>query len=182
MPRAPETQGAINYLMSKKQMRSLGVCDAPVQQATPCTYVTNKKEEVPMSSISSATAILSSESIEKDQRRSLRDALYTAYRAKVQATKVQFGMIDDDRPGTATEIVARIQAGKFVLDSKYADCDVYSPLEYITWRDPSIKEDKAGYKTARDALDAAHDALKLRAAVLPVADALAAVEAYRDAA
>ena len=160
---------------------SLGVCDAPCT-AAPAKAVTKKKEEIPMASISSATAILSSETIEKDQRRSLKDALYTAFRSKVDAAKKQFGIVGDDRPATPAELVARIQAGKFVLNDQYKDYNAYNVTEYIEWRDPSVKKDEDAYKAARKALDTAHDALKLKVAIIPVADALAAVEAYRDAA
>jgi len=138
----------------------------------------NKKDENPMNSYSSAT-VVTADSIEKDQRRALSRAAYEAFRAKVTAAKKQFGMIGEDAPETMSEFIKRIQDGMFVLPEKYADTYI-SPYN-IQWRDPSVKEDKDGYKAARKELQDAYDKLELRLAIIPVADALKEIEDYRDA-
>lgn len=129
-----------------------------------------------MSAYSSAT-IVTEGSIEKDQRRYLADALYAAYRGKVSDTKKQFGLTGDEAPATMEEFVARIKAGTFVVKEDYLEA--YPSTSFITWRDPAVVVDKAGYKAARVTLDAAYEALKLKIAIIAVTDGLAAVEAYK---
>lgn len=138
----------------------------------------NKKDENPMTNYAAAT-VVTADSIEKDQRYALTSALYSAFRTKVDAAKKQFGLTGDGTPETLKEMIQRIQDGKFVLPEKYED--QYASASYIEWRDPAIKQDKDGYKAARKELDAEHQALNLKLAIIPVADGLAAVEAYRDA-
>lgn len=138
----------------------------------------NKKDENPMTNYAAAT-VVTADSIEKDQRRALSSALYIAFRAKVDAAKKQFGLTGDTPPETTEEMIQRIQDGKFVLPEKYED--QYASASYIEWRDPAIKQDKDGYKAARKELDTEYSALELKLAIIPVADGLAAVEAYRDA-
>ena len=138
----------------------------------------NKKEEIPMSAYSSAT-IVTEGSIEKDQRRALSSALYDAFRVKVAAAKKKFGMTSDEYPETMTDFIARIVAGKFTIDEKYEDA--FPHANYITWKDPSVVVDKAGYKAARAQLDAHHKDLELKLMIIPVTDGLTAVEAYKAA-
>lgn len=158
---------------------SLADCEtAPASKVNPWGCKT-KKEEIPMSAYSSAT-IVTEGSIEKDQRRALSSALYTAFRVKVAAAKKQFGLTGDEYPETMTDFIARIVAGKFVIDTKYEDC--FPSASYITWKDPSVVVDKAGYKAARAQLNADHNDLELKLMIIPVTDGLTAVEAYKAAA
>lgn len=139
----------------------------------------NKKEEIPMSAYSSAT-VITADSIEAQQRKTLKSALYDAFRAKVFDAKKKFGLVDDDAPETIKDFFARVAAGKYVIKEKYEEMSAYNFISYVQWRDPSVKEDKDGYKAARADLDKEHSALELRIAILPIADALTAVETYRD--
>lgn len=130
-----------------------------------------------MSSYSTAT-VITADSIEQNQRRTLRNFAYEAYEARKTAARKQFGMMDDEAPQTMEELLARITAGKYVLPEKYKDSSAYSALSYIKWRDPAIVEDKAGYKAAKADLNAAYEKIQLRLAILPLQDALAEVETY----
>lgn len=169
-----------NALMDMYEAKcvSLADCEAPAPKIKIGFGSKIKKDENPMNTYSSAT-VVTADSIEKDQRRALTSALYSAFRDKVGAAKKQFGLTGDDAPQTMTEMVQRIQDGKFVIPEQYKDhC---ASTSFIEWRDPAIKQDKDGYKAARKELDTAYQALELKLAIIPVADGLAAVEAYRDA-
>lgn len=146
---------------------------APVDACLPW----KKKDVNPMSSYSTAT-VVTADSVELTQRRTLRDFAYEAFEAKKTAAKKQFGLVGDDAPETMKEALDRILAGKYVLTEKNADRSIYSFMSYIAWRDPSVKEDKDGYKAAKADLQAAYEKLALRLNILPLQDALAEVEAY----
>lgn len=133
-----------------------------------------------MNSYSAAT-VVTADSIEAKQRKTLSSALYDAFRTKVDAAKKQFGLVGDDAPESIKDLIARIAAGKYVIADKYEDSYAGDFFYRVSWRDPAIKEDKDGYKAARADLDKAYKALDLRIAILPLADALTAVETYRDA-
>lgn len=102
------------------------------------------------------------------------------YREMDLTLERKFGLVNDDRPMTATDIVARIQAGKFILDAKYKDEYTYGAADYITWRDPAIKEDKDGYKAAEKLLKAAYRTAKDVIEVKTPAEGLDALVAFRS--
>ena len=157
---------------------SLADCEtAPAPVAKSPWGCKTKKEEIPMSAYSSATVITEAACIEKDQRRALRDALYTAFRAKVSAAKKKFGITGDESPESMKEFIARIKAGKFVLREEFEDC--YPSASYFDWRDPSHKKDKDGYKAARAKLETEYADLGLRVSIIPVEKALAEIESYK---
>lgn len=70
----------------------------------------------------------------------------------------EFGLMDDDAPMTFEELMARIAAGKFTFpeDKKTTRMGSWSVLEYISWRDPSVKKDEAGFDKASAKLDEAY--------------------------
>lgn len=154
---------------------SLASCKAtaPVDACLPW----KKKDVNPMSSYSTAT-VVTADSVELTQRRTLRDFAYEAFEAKKTAARKQFGLMGDDVPETMEEAIARIIAGKYVLADKNRERCAYSFMSYITWRDPAIVEDKDGYKAAKAVLQSAYDKLALRLNILPLQDALAEVEAF----
>lgn len=88
-----------------------------------------------------------------------------------------FGLVNDEAPSTATELVKRIQDGKYVVKAENAERIVFDPTRYITWRDPAVKEDKEGAKAAnvvlRKLLTDTNDAI----AIGTPAEGLAAVKA-----
>lgn len=68
---------------------------------------------------------------------------------KDRALEKQFGLVSDPRPSSAKELVDRILAGKYVLpDGDAATKSRYEPSDAITWRDPAVKKDAAGYEAA----------------------------------
>lgn len=156
----------------------LADCNEAPAKAMPCKK--NKKEEIPMSAYSSAT-VITADSIEAKQRKTLASALYDAFRDKVTAAKKQFGLMADSSPETVKEFIQRIKDGKYTLTQDAEDAYASGFWYSISWKDPSVSVDKDGYKAAREQLDKDYKALELRIAVLPIADALTAVETYRDA-
>lgn len=157
--------------------RSDCFADCPPCTASSKPWPGNKKEEIPMSSLSSAT-VITADSIEKDQRRYIVNRIYGIADDLRNALKKQFGLKDDDAPETMTEFAARIAAGKYVIPEKYADASAYSVMSYIRWRDPSAKEDKAGYAAAKPLLADARQAAEDAAALLPIADATKAMNDF----
>jgi hypothetical protein len=153
----------------------------PATKKAPWKQKANQEEVTPMASYASAT-VVSAESIEASQRSVVRDTLYsTVYKIK-SALKKEFGMVDDDAPRTAAELIKRITDGQYTVDKEYIDYETYGAqgaVNYIRWRDPKVVEDKAGYKAARAQLEEAYEDAKLKAALLPVADLLQLVEDFK---
>jgi len=89
----------------------------------------------------------------------------------------QFGLVDDEAPSSAQEIVDRITSGKYVLKADTKDKKNYDPIRYIRWRDPAVKEDQDGLDAAMKLLDKARqDTIDTVAIDTPI-NALAAVKA-----
>lgn len=88
----------------------------------------------------------------------LLDRLESISYSKRQSLKKQFGLCDDNVPTTFTELLARIQAGKFTIKDEDKDkAAYYYGMGYIRWRDPAVKEDHEGFKKAVDAMNAAYN-------------------------
>lgn len=89
-----------------------------------------------------------------------RDALRTKKDEKLEALRKQFGLTDDTTPQSEQELVDRITSGKFILDENSKDLYQYSLgniIRGITWRDPAIKKDQAGFDAAKKTLLAAYE-------------------------
>lgn len=86
----------------------------------------------------------------------------------------QFGLANDPTPRTGAEIVAAIQSGKFIVPDTNHDYGFSS----IEWRDPSVKKDNAGYKTARDAMLAQQTTVEDAIMVKTADEALTALTAF----
>jgi hypothetical protein len=142
-----------------------------------------QKKEEDMNSYANVTAAMNiSDTTEKDQRRHLQNRLYDIASSKKYALKKQFGLTNDDTPNTFEELLARIQGGKYVIDEKNAKRRDYNGgLGYVTWRDPAVKEDQAGYDAAKKELDAAQQKVSDDIAILPPADGLASLRAFEEA-
>lgn len=94
----------------------------------------------------------------------------------------QFGLLDDTAPKTANELVARIKDGKYVIKADRGDKETYGDgMQYIRWRDPAKTEDKAGYKTAFDALHKQYMAAKDAIIVMDPKEGLTALQAFESA-
>lgn len=131
-------------------------------------------------SYASAT-VIAQDTTEKDQRRYLIDALYTAYQSAKSALEVKFGITDENSPSTLSELVKRIQDGQFVLPEKYKDKPHYACTSYLRWRDPKTVEDKAGFDVAKAALKKARDAAERIITIKAPADGLTALEDFEAA-
>lgn len=101
----------------------------------------------------------------------------------------QFGLGVDDTPASAQELIDRITAGKFVLPTEKEEelyrtaYGYYSPsavLNVIKWRDPSVKEDKVGYKDATDQLEVAAQAVQDLIMIDTNANALEAIKSLEN--
>jgi hypothetical protein len=94
----------------------------------------------------------------------------------------QFGLVNDEPPRSFEDLLARIQAGKYVFpeDKKTKSIGVYGVMDYIQWRDPAVKEDQAGYDAAIEKLSAAYnDAQDNMALASDAAGVKAAVDAFK---
>lgn len=138
----------------------------------------NKEEVTPMASYASAT-VVNPASIETEQREIVRSALRTQREKLRSQFRKDFGLVDDDEPRTAAELIKRITDGQYTVDAKRLDEKAWNPIGYVRWRDPSKVEDKAGFQAAEEKLDAAYADAKLKAALLPVADLLQLVEDFK---
>ncbi len=159
-------------------------CNTATTKATPdfleCMQPCKKKKDAnPMSSMSSAT-VITSDSIERDQRSFISGRLYDRLYAAKHELKRQFGLADDEAPYSVKEILERIKAGKYVLPEKWEDCSGYSLFNYIRWRDPSLKEDKDGYAEARKSLQAAYEAAEDAARLSPIPEATKAMQDFKN--
>ena len=153
---------------------------ASVPPTVECGWGSKKKDKNPMSSLSSATVITTSDTIERDQRRFLERRLSVLFYEHKAALKRQFGLADDAAPEKLIDILARIKDGKYVLPEKYADAYSYNLMSYIRWRDPSLKEDKEGYDAAKKVLQADYDTAEEAAKLLPITDATKAMQDFKN--
>jgi hypothetical protein len=117
----------------------------------------------------------------QDAQRYISRVLAETYSKASDKLSVQFGMSDEDEPKNSKELVARIQAGNFVIEKSSSDDDGwgYHPLDGIRWRDPSKTEDKAGFKAAITLLEAQKQTVNDALAVLEPPVALDALNGFR---
>jgi hypothetical protein len=103
-----------------------------------------------------------------------RENLFYSKRADLQK---QFGLVDDEAPITANDLVKRIQDGKFVIPTDKGDAQNYEATRFIKWRDPAAKKDQAGYDAAIKQYAVANQDTKDVIAIGTPAEGLAAVKA-----
>lgn len=150
------------------------------------TGICNKEEgNNPMNYASASISTPATET--QDQRKYLTKRLEDVYCNLRDPLEAQFGLIDDEPPGSPKDLAERIAAGKFIIrgygdDAKNADRYRYwAPIELIQWRDPAKKADTEGFEVARKALKAAKQkALDIIKIDEPKAglDAIKALEAW----
>jgi hypothetical protein len=110
----------------------------------------------------------------------LSERAYSIKNEKRTALARKFGIIDDEAPETAQELVDRILAGKFVLGEK-KDRTHYSPVQNIQWRDPAITKDEVGFKAAAEKLAKEHQKVVDTIQILPPEQGLKALQEYEAA-
>lgn len=96
-------------------------------------------------------------------RQYFRSRLFNVEEQKDYEVQKTFGMLDDPAPTKPSELVERIKSGKYILPIEThpnGKTVYFNPwlLDNITWRDPSLKRDEAGYKTAYKKLGEARKA------------------------
>lgn len=155
--------------------------DYSLAPCTPAGYVVPcQQEECKMNYATTAVSVSAELDSTKDQRKFLRNSLYEAFSDKKHALKRKFGLVHDDAPDSFEEMLARIQAGKYVIDAKDAKRKTYAPLAYIVWRDPSVKEDQDGYDAAKAELRKAYDKAEEDIRILAPEAGLASLRAFKD--
>jgi hypothetical protein len=155
---------------------TLDVC-VPTPCKAPGWPKAKKEEEIPMASYASAQII--ADTTEKDQREFARDRIRSVKFAKNLELQKQFGLVDDTAPQTPAEFAQRITDGKYTIDKEKMDKQTYDPSRYIRWRDPSVVEDKEGFKAASEKLEAAYTEAKEAIVLSPIADVKAALDTFK---
>lgn len=136
-----------------------------------------------MNSAYATATVVAQDTTEKDQRRYLRDELYSAYQTAKLALRRKFGLEDDEAPSSIQDAVKRIQDGLFVIPEKYKKAgDSYASMSYLRWRDPKAVEDKVGYEAAKTPLKAAWTKAEREIRIFAPAQGLEAVIAFEAAA
>lgn len=105
-----------------------------------------------------------------------------------EVLRTQFGLDELPRPKTPAELVEYIKTGKYVFkheedlenDDFGSSEFYYSPWRYIQFRDPEVKEDRAGYEKACKALEKLYDDTKDEIIVKNPEDALAALRQFES--
>jgi hypothetical protein len=134
-------------------------CMVPAQKKEKNMYIDNDKH------------------IESSKINYLSSRIEGIYFKKNEALHKQFGLVNDEPPETAVEMVKRIQDGKFVIKDEHKEKRTYGDAaRYITWRDPAVKEDKDGYKAAMKLFDVAHQDARDAVAILSPDAGLVAVK------
>jgi hypothetical protein len=122
------------------------ICKAKVEEA--------KKSQQKDDDMYVSQDVTVSEKTEDTRRRQyFLSRLEEVYREKKAAARIKFGL-DYDDPQTLNEAVALIKAGKFTIPEGKGDYKNWSPLSYLTWKDPTVKEDNKGYEAFKEKLSA----------------------------
>lgn len=168
-----KTKASIGVKIAHMESIALG-CNTMEQPAPTWTFqecVVNKKEADMGFNIDHAAVAKSH----------LRERLYQTNSQKDSKLRQMFGLRDDDAPRTPAALVARIQAGNFVLPKERENYDTYSPAEYIRWRSPDKMEDQAGFDAAWDTVEQKFVATMDTIEVLDPKDGLAALREFEAA-
>lgn len=99
---------------------------------------------------------------------------------KNQGLRKQFHLDDDEAPQSLNDMLARFTSGQFVFpeDKKDKQYGWYSVFDMIRWRDPAVKEDDAGYKTANDKLSTVYQTSRDAIALGTPTDAKATLDTF----
>jgi hypothetical protein len=103
------------------------------------------------------------------QKGYLSSRLYEIVEKKESDLRRTFGLKDDEMPRTLADLLERFASGKFTFPENKKDQKFYYAgdiIQYVRWRDPSKKEDQAGFDAAQDRMYAARqlvdDAIQLK--------------------
>lgn len=159
----------INQMIKDARICSLGDCI----KRTPVTsygadgvpaYGYNKEKKEKKMSYASATLVQTTaeQPTDQKQRKYLAQRADDIYYVKKTEARKTFGLEDTPQPKTVKEFIEFIKNDKFTVEEKYLDrrATPYCATDYIRFRDPSIKEDQAGYDAFKDAISKALKTLK----------------------
>lgn len=110
-------------------------------------------------------------------REYLYDRVFQVSLNKKLELERKFGLLEDEHPKTASEFLARILSGKYVLSDKKKDKIDYDPARFIEWYDPAVKPDQAGFNSAWEAFEVQYQASQDIIAVKSPDDGLVALQA-----
>jgi hypothetical protein len=119
-----------------------------------CANAVPQQEVKKMNTANSMAIVTSSETIEERRISFLVNQLESAKHRKDLELQRHFGLIGDERPATATELVERIKDGLYVIPEHGKDVRSYYSFDYIEWRNPKIKKDQEGYNKAEKEMQA----------------------------
>lgn len=111
----------------------------------------------------------------------LRDRAESVFFTHQRNLQKKFGLVDDDAPLTANELVQRIKDGKFVIPEGKGDTRYYSGYNgtaMIEWRDPAVKKDRKGYDEAEKVLNKAVTELGDKIEILDPVESLKALQEF----
>jgi hypothetical protein len=121
----------------------------------------------------------------QDQRNHLSNRVYQIAHEHVTNLRATFHMNDDEAPTTFDELVARFKDGKVQFDKNLKTDRKFSYFpdltRYITWRDPAVPADEAGFTAANEKVETARKTVMDDVAILDPKDALPLVRAFEAA-
>jgi hypothetical protein len=159
---------------------NLGCCEAAAVQATPLGEILGealrRKKKMNRVNIDDISVNIEAHqpNNEQTQRDHLKYRLNETYSVKWRELQKRFGLIDDEYPETAGELIKRIQAGKYVVSKEFED----KSWRYIRWRDPSLVEDKVGFEAAEKVLQKQYEESKDEIVVKAPIDGLATLRTF----
>lgn len=119
---------------------------------------------------------------EQAQRSYALSRLEEIRQSKNNDLRKQFGLNDDEAPLSLNELLARFNSGKWTFpeDKKDKQYGTYTIFDIIRWRDPAVKEDDAGYKTAGEKLGESYQKGRDAIALGTPTDAKATLDAFSN--
>lgn len=111
----------------------------------------------------------------------LRDRLENVHSEKRDELRHQFGLCDDDPPCSFEDAYKRITEGKFIIADDKRSKLSYNPLNFVQWRDPSVKKDTEGFEAAEVQAETAFTQVSDAIMVKTPQEALTALEEYENA-
>lgn len=128
--------------------------------------------------------------VDREKRGYLGDRLFQVYRKHFADMETKFGLVDDKPPRSPKELFERLTSGRFVVtDNQFEITDKddaknfsgYDPVaEHIRWRDPSVKEDREGFKAAEKVLEQAQIKARDQIKILSPEEGLKALQEFES--
>ena len=115
---------------------------------------------------------------DRERTQYLTQRVYDVYKSKKETLRHAFGLIDDDAPYKASDMVARIKEGRYIIEDEQDAMNWMSPLTFIRWRSPDLKQDVDGYEKAKALLKTARQAALDIISTLTPADGLKALQDF----